>query len=176
MTKLEIRRGRAEHRAARRRRDRRQRAAPRRQDPGRSTRSRAGSRRRSADAGARRRCCSSRCCSILLDNAAKYAPAGTTISGSAAGGIGCRSGCRSSDEGNGIPPARSRTHLRQVLPRAEGRSRPCRHRPRSCDLPRLRRSDARHDRPPPTAPTGAARVFTIRLPIPAATAALDTAA
>ena len=49
-----IRRHRAEHRAARRRRDRRQRAAARRQDP-RASQGIAGARRRSADAGARRR-------------------------------------------------------------------------------------------------------------------------
>ena len=80
----------------------------------------------------------------LLDNAAKYAPADTTIS------------IRSQrdrdqvilqvvDEGEGIPPVGTGQCLRQVLSRAEGRPCSSRHRPRARDLPRLRRGDARHD-------------------------------
>ena len=79
----------------------------------------------------------------LLDNAAKYAPADTTIS------IRSRRDrdqviLQIVDEGDGIPPAELEQHLRQVLSRAKGRPRPPRHRPRARDLPRLRRGDARH--------------------------------
>ena len=80
----------------------------------------------------------------LLDNAAKYAPAGTTIS---------IRGAR--DQGNGLaadpgrgqrhPAGRTGERVRQVLSRAEGRSCSSRHRPRSRDLARLCRGDARHD-------------------------------
>ena len=80
----------------------------------------------------------------LLDNAAKYAPSGTTIS---------IRGARDReqvtlqimDEGSGIPPDGAGKRVRQILSRAEGRSCPSRHRPWTCDLPRLRRGDARHD-------------------------------
>ena len=80
----------------------------------------------------------------LLDNAAKYAPADTTIS--------IRSSRESDavvlqilDEGGGIPPDGAGECLRQVLSRAKRRSCPPRHRPRACDFPWLCRGHARHD-------------------------------
>ena len=80
----------------------------------------------------------------LLDNAAKYAPADTTIS------------IRSSRERDWVSPAnhgRGRWHsargagydIRQVPSRAKGRSRPPRHRPWPGDFARLCRGDAWHD-------------------------------
>ena len=80
----------------------------------------------------------------LLDNAAKYAPAGTTIS---------IRGARDQGQRLAADPGRGQRHsaggagkrVRQVLSRAEGRSCPPRHRPWARDLPRLCRGDARHD-------------------------------
>ena len=144
MTKLESGADRAEHRAARPRRDRRQRAAARRQDPRRITRSSWSSPP------------TCRCCELdavlfeqvlfnLLDNAAKYAPAGHHDHRSAAARDRDAILLQVLDEGDGIPPADLEQNLRQVLSRAEGRSGARRHRPWPCDLARLRRGDARHD-------------------------------
>ncbi len=82
----------------------------------------------------------------LLDNAAKYAPAGSRIGLRAwrDGGLGAD---RSSlDEGDGIAAA-DLAHLFDKfyrVPRTDRR--PRRHRPRPRDLPRLRRGDGRADR------------------------------
>ena len=92
----------------------------------------------------------------LLDNAAKYAPAGTTIS---------IRGTRDQGAGLAADPGRGQRHpaggtgkrVRQVLSRAEGRSRPSRHRSWSRDLPRLCRGDARHDLGRQSQPTAAGR-------------------
>ena len=80
----------------------------------------------------------------LLDNAAKYAPAGTTIS---------IRGARDREQVSLQITGRGQRHsaggagkrVRQVLSRAEGRSRSSRHGPWSGDLARLCRGDARHD-------------------------------
>ncbi len=80
----------------------------------------------------------------LLDNAAKYAPPGTTISirGARDQGTGL-----AADPGRGQrhPAGGTRKRVRQVLSRAKGRSRSSRHRSWTRDLARLRRGDARHD-------------------------------
>ena len=80
----------------------------------------------------------------LLDNAAKYAPADTTIA--------IRSlrekdwvSLQVLDEGEGIPAGGTGKRFRQVLSRAEGRSCPPRHRPRAGDFPWLCRGHAWHD-------------------------------
>ena len=111
----------------------------------------------------------------LLDNAAKYAPAGTTIS--------IRSqrdktsvALQIIDEGERHSADGARKRVRQVLPRPEGRPCPPRHRPRACDLARLCRGDARHGSRPSNRSDRSGAVLTIRLPIPAGTHALDTAA
>ena len=92
----------------------------------------------------------------LLDNAAKYAPAGTTIRipELARGRFGLPAGPRRRRRHSA---RRSRAHLRQVLSRAEGRPGARRHRPRAS------RSRAASSRPcaapstPPTAPIARAR-------------------
>ena len=80
----------------------------------------------------------------LLDNAAKYAPPGTTIS---IRGARDRDAVIAADHGrrqrHSADGARKR--VRQILSRAEGRSCSSRHRAWACDLARLRRGDARHD-------------------------------
>ena len=81
----------------------------------------------------------------LLDNAAKYAPAGTTvrIQSWRDRGFG-----RPADLGRRRRHSARRpgAHLRQVLSGAEGRSRAGRHRTWSRDFARLRRGHERHDR------------------------------
>ena len=79
----------------------------------------------------------------LLDNAAKYAAAGTTIF------IRSWRSLKSSlladrRRGRRHPADRSRAYLRQVLPRAEDRSGPARHGIGPRHLARLYRSHARH--------------------------------
>ena len=78
----------------------------------------------------------------LLDNAAKYAPAGSlvTISGVAAEWPGLPAGDR---RGARNTACRSGASVRQVLPRGRCRPPPRRNRPRTCNLPRLCRGDAR---------------------------------
>ena len=80
----------------------------------------------------------------LLDNAAKYAPAGPwsgSAPGAKRGGQAAhpRRGQRHSGE-------RPRTDLRQVLPGARSRPPARRDGPWACDLPRLRRGHGWHDR------------------------------
>ena len=80
----------------------------------------------------------------LLDNAAKYAPADTTISirSCARSGFGL-----AADHGRGRRHSAGRAgeRVRQILSRAEGRPCPPRHRPGPCDFARLCRGDAWHD-------------------------------
>ncbi len=80
----------------------------------------------------------------LLDNAAKYAPAGTTVriqSWRDRDSVGLMVLGR----GRGNSARRSRAHLRQVLSGPEGRSCARGDRARPRDLPRLHRGHARHD-------------------------------
>ena len=81
----------------------------------------------------------------LLDNAAKYAPADTEIRIQAWREFrrGLRPGPR---RGGGDLRRRYRAHLRQVLSGSEGGSRPGRHGTRACNLPRVRRGNARQHR------------------------------
>ena len=80
----------------------------------------------------------------LLDNAAKYAPPGTTIS---IRGARDREQVIAADHGRGQRHSAGGAgkRVRQILSRAEGRPCPSRHRAWAGDLPRLRRGDARHD-------------------------------
>ena len=80
----------------------------------------------------------------LLDNAAKYAPAGTTISITGVRAIASRSRCRSSTRAR-HSAGRTGKRVRQVLSRAERRPCSSRNRSWSGDLPRFCRGDARHD-------------------------------
>ena len=81
----------------------------------------------------------------LLDNAAKYSPAGSRIDvrrdarRRARRDRGRRSGPRD-------PAGRFRTDLRQILPGPGAGSPPCRHRARAGDLPRFCRGAGRLDR------------------------------
>ena len=90
----------------------------------------------------------------LLDNAAKYAPPGTTVSiQSWRDEDSVR--LQVLDEGAGIPARRSRAHLRQVLSRPEGRSGASGHGAGLGHLARLRRGPARHhQRGQPRRPVG----------------------
>ena len=105
----------------------------------------------------------------LLDNAAKYAPAGSTVRLRAwHEAAGQREGVvrlQVIDEGAGLPRGRAGAHLRQVLPRARRRPPARRHRAGAGDLPRLRRGDGRHASPPPTATDRSGAVFTVTLPV-----------
>ena len=78
----------------------------------------------------------------LLDNAAKYAPAGSliTITRVAAERPGLPAG-----DGRGArhTACRSGARVRQILPRGRRRPPACRNRPRTGHLPRLHRGDAR---------------------------------
>ena len=79
----------------------------------------------------------------LLDNAAKYAPAGTTIRirGWRDKDFVC---LQILDEGDGIPPD-DLEHIFDKFYRVQkGRSGAGRHRARSCDFPRVRRGHERH--------------------------------
>ena len=81
----------------------------------------------------------------LLDNAAKYAPADSTVrilARQTAQGIAIEVTGR----GAGDSARRSRAHLRQVLPRPGRRPAARRHRPRPLDLQGLRRGDGRQHR------------------------------
>ena len=150
-----IRRHRAQHRAARSRRDRRQRAAARRQDP-RASHGVAGARPPICRCWSSMPCCSSRCCSTCSTTPPNTRLAGTTISirGNARRGRGLAADAR---RGRRHPAGRAGERLRQVLSRAEGRSRPRRHRSWTCDLARLRRGHARHDHGRQPHATAAAR-------------------
>ena len=111
----------------------------------------------------------------LLDNAAKYAPAQSTICIKVFRGDNC--GHPSDlDEGEGIPPQDVEQIILEILSRAKGR--PCR--PRygtwSLDLERLRRSDAWIDSGSRTAGTRSGAVIEIQMPLPEASSPLDTAA
>ncbi len=131
------------------------RAAPRRAAPGRIT-------RRASTCARTCRCCALDFVLIeqvlfnLLDNAAKYSPAGSR-SRSRRGAAGRRVVISVRDEGPGIPPADARADLRQVLPRRRRRPPARRHRPGARHLPRLRRGHGRHDRRRATAATAARR-------------------
>ena len=81
----------------------------------------------------------------LLDNAAKYAPAGDDDPHRELARRGRRLPARSRRRRR-HSARRSRAHLRQVLPGAEGRPGSRRHRAWARDLARLRRSHARHHR------------------------------
>ena len=139
-----IRRHRAECRAARSRRDRRQRACGARARSSRSHQVSSSSSPPTCRCWSSMRCCSSRCCSTCSTMPRNMRrPARRSASG--AGATRTSVCLQILDEGDGIPPGRSRAHLRQVLSRAKGRSCARRHRPRPRDLPRLRRGHARHD-------------------------------
>ena len=110
-------------------------------------------------------CCSSRCCSICSTtprNTRRPAPRSTSRRRRQDDSVVIEM----LDEGGGIPPERSRAHLRQVLPRPPRRPAARRHRARPRDLPRLRRGDGRHASRQPIAATAAGAVFTISLPMP----------
>ena len=109
----------------------------------------------------------------LLDNAAKYSPAGIEDRSGAPREASCVS---SLDEGEGIPARRSRTHLRQILSGAGGRSEARRHRAWARDLPRLCRGDGRHDQRRQPRQTGTGAVFIITLPVPGRRRRTDDAA
>ncbi len=154
MTKLEIRRDRPQHRAARCRRDRRQRAAPRRQDL-RPSQGFAGTQPPICRCWSSMPCCSNRCCSICSTTPPSTRRPVPPFR-SAARAIRSRSRCRSSDEGNGIPPdeleacstnsiARRRATMSVPAPVLDSRS----------PAVSSRRCAARSR--PPTAPTAAAR-------------------
>ena len=98
----------------------------------------------------------------LLDNAAKYTPAQSAITLTARRDDG-RIALQVADEGPGLPDDDARAHVRQVLPCACRRQSAGGHRPWPCDLPRLRRSDGRHDHRRQSHGTRGA-VFTIMLP------------
>ena len=80
----------------------------------------------------------------LLDNAAKYAPADTTISIRSVRDKD-RVALQIIDEGERHSAGGAGERVRQILSRAKGRPCPSRHRPRACDFPRLCRGDAWHD-------------------------------
>ena len=168
-----IRRHRAECRAARCRRDRRQRAAARRQDPG-ASHGVARARRRPADAGARRGAVragavqsAGQCRQICarrhhdLDQGLR--------------GIGIRSSLQIIDEGDGIPPA----ELESVFDKFYRAQKGDHVRPGTGLGLAISRGFVEAMRGTISAANRTDRsgaVFTIRLPIPAAADALDTAA
>ena len=80
----------------------------------------------------------------LLDNAVKYAPAGTVISVRSRRDDGAVL-LQIARRGRGHSGRRPGAHLRQVLPGAERRSGPRRHRSGLGDFARLHRGHARHD-------------------------------
>ena len=110
-------------------------------------------------------CCSSRCCSTCSTTPPNMRPPAPR-SRSGVRGTGIRSSLQIIDEGDGIPPAELEQRVRQILPGAEGRSCPARHRAWPCDLARLCRGDARHDYGRNRTDRSGA-VLTIRLPVPA---------
>ena len=141
-----LRRQPARHDAARSRRHRAERA--RRSMSARSSAPRCGARPRSWPAPRverRPRAPTCRCCRVdsvlfeqvlfnLLDNAAKYTPAGTHDPHRGAAGPAMASRCRSCDEGRASRRG-ARPHLRQVLSRPQRRPAARRHRPRPRHLP-----------------------------------------
>ena len=102
----------------------------------------------------------------LLDNAAKYAPAGTEISvraGAHGRQVACIDVLR---RGRRHSAGRSRADLRQVLSRAGRRPEARRHGAGPGDLPRLRRGDGRHRSLAANRADRSGAVFTITLPMP----------
>jgi len=132
-------------------------------------------RRGFADAGAR--------CGILFEAGCSLTfwttprnthPADTPRSRSGVCGTGIQVTLQIIDEGDGIPPARAGEHIRQnSIARQKGRPCPARHRSRARDFPRLCRGHAWQHFRLTIVGIGAAPCWTIRLPIPAATDALD---
>ena len=100
----------------------------------------------------------------LLDNAGKYAPAGSLIT-LKAWQDGGHVVVQVLDEGAGHSAGRSGAGVRQVLPRRRRRSAACRHRARPRDLPRLRRGDARHASRASNRTDRSGAVFTMTLPV-----------
>ncbi len=101
----------------------------------------------------------------LLDNAAKYAPAGSADHHAMRSRDGDTVTLRIMDEGEGIP-AGDTGRIFEKFYRAGGR-RPAagRHRTGSCDLPRIRGSDGWNDNGREPAPTGRGAMFVITLPV-----------
>ena len=100
----------------------------------------------------------------LLDNAAKYAPAGSGIE------LRARLWHKAlvievCDEGPGIPPARPRAGVRQILSGGGAGPPPRRHRPRPGHLPRLCRGAWRADHRPQSARGPSGAILRISLPI-----------
>ena len=79
----------------------------------------------------------------LLDNAAKYTPAGSAVSLQARRRDGSIV-IELRDEGSGHSRSRAGAHLHQVPPAGQGRPQAARHRSRARRLPRLRRGAGRH--------------------------------
>ena len=143
MTRLEVRRGRAERGLARSRRDCRQCPRASEQDP-REAPDRVGAPRRHADGGGRSGAVragsvqrTGQCGQVRTCRQHRPHPglAGPEFRWVASAGRGRRDSAR-----------RPRACFRQVLPGEEGRSGSRRHRARAGDLARLRRSHARHHR------------------------------
>ena len=111
----------------------------------------------------------------LLDNAAKYAPAGTDDPHPELARRRAPSACRSWTKATAFRRTISSTSSTSSI--ARRRATRCAPAPGSGLRSRAassRRCTARS--PPPTAPTGPGAVFTIRLPVPAEPQQLDTAA
>ena len=100
----------------------------------------------------------------LLDNAGKYAPAGSLIT-IKAWQDGRHVVVQVLDEGAGHSARRSGAGVRQVLPRRRPGPAACRHRAGPRDLPRLRRGDGRHHHRRATARDRSGAVFTMTLPV-----------
>ena len=113
-------------------------------------------------------CCSSRCCSTCSTTPRNMRPPGSPIAAARAARRASRSCSQVLDEGDGI----RRADLERVFDKFYRVHAGDRQRagtglgPR--DLPRLRRGDGRHDHGRATAPTARGAVFTIKLPVPAA--------
>ena len=168
-----IRRHRAEYRAARCRRDRRQRAAARRQDP-RASQGVAGARLPICRCWSSTPCCSNRCCSTCWTtppNMRRQAPRYR----SGARAIGIRSSLQIMDEGDGIPPEELESMFDKFYRAQKGdHVRPGTGLGLAISRGFVEAMHGTISAANRTDRSGA--VITIRLPIPAADSALDTAA
>ena len=111
----------------------------------------------------------------LLDNAAKYTPAGGASPHRGAARWQRIVHLRIMDEGDGIPPADLERIFDKFYRVQAARPQTRRHRPRPCHLPRLRRGDGRHDHRGKPRAIARGAVFTITLPVPAASTAEQAA-